>query len=94
MKLVRLLHVVTAAIVAHALTGAVGAQSGPVSSRRVGIVAGAALPAGDFGDLAGPGFSGGLFIDFGRRLGPVRIRTDISYNQFGVQRVDTPIPNT
>ncbi|MES2521833.1 MAG: outer membrane beta-barrel protein [Gemmatimonadota bacterium] len=48
-----------------------------------GIIGGATFPVGDYNSSAPAGFNIGGFVDFGRRLGPVGIRTDVLYHGFG-----------
>ncbi|HYW31777.1 MAG TPA: outer membrane beta-barrel protein [Gemmatimonas sp.] len=54
-----------------------------------GIIGGATFPVGDYNKAAPAGFNIGGFVDFGRRLGPVGIRTDLLYHGFGDRNIVT-----
>lgn len=86
MKLTRL--IAAAALFATPLT--LSAQSDSTPAIGFGILGGATIPVGDYGDAAQTGFNVGAFVDFGRRLGPFGIRADVLYHGFGDRDIINP----
>lgn len=64
---------------------ALEAQANPIA---FGVVAGASIPLGDFGDFAETGWHAGGFLQWDGPTFPLGIRGEVSYHEFGVKDVD------
>ncbi len=70
-----------AALAMMATTASVAQAQGGLG---FGLHAGAALPMGDFGDVAGTGFQVGGELGFNPAALPVGVRIDVDFNRFGI----------
>lgn len=66
------------------------AAQGATSPVAFGVMAGASIPVGDFGNTGGIGWHAGGLVDWNSPVFPLGIRGDLAYHQFGSKNNFTP----
>jgi hypothetical protein len=72
-------------VVALASTLGVSALQAQANPIAIGVVAGASIPTGDFGDNADTGWHAGGLLEWSSPAYPVGVRGDVVYHRFGAK---------